>query len=120
MIHGIGGVLVYTSKMRFPAMRRFYVDVLGLKPRSDRDGFVNFQFGTERLTVAVHSAIDAENSDPLHIMVNLLTDDVDEAYSLAIARGARSIRPPETEKWGGRIATLQDPDGNLVHLMQLS
>ena len=88
MINGIAGVLIYTSQDRFPAMRRFYVEVLGLQPRSDRDGFVNFDFGTQRLTVAVHSEINAENVDPLHVMVNLLTGDVDGVYSLAVARGA--------------------------------
>lgn len=119
MIDGLGGVLVYTSADRFAEMRRFYVDTLGLRPRSDRSGFVNFEFGEQRLTVAVHSEISAGNRDPLHVMINLITDDIDNTYRAAVVRGAQSLRPPEREKWGGEIATLQDPDGNVVQLMKL-
>ena len=119
MIDGISGILVYTSEAQFPAMRSFYADTLGLNPRSDRDGFVNFEFGEMRLTVAVHSKIDCANRDPLHLMVNLVVGDIDSAYRTAVVGGARSLRPPEREEWGGKIATLQDPDGNIIQLMQL-
>ncbi|MDJ0923167.1 MAG: VOC family protein [Acidimicrobiia bacterium] len=119
MIDGLAGVLVFTSKDRFPEMRDFYVDVLGLTPRSDRFGFVNFEFGTQRLTVAVHSELAEANRDPLHIMINLRCNDVESAYAAAMERGAAALRPPQSEKWGGKIATLQDPDGNIVQLMQL-
>ena len=28
-------------------------------------------------------------------------------------------RPPERESWGGLVATLRDPDGNFVQLLQM-
>ena len=120
MIEGFSGVLIYTSADRFAKMREFYIDVLGLSPRSDRQGFVNFDFGEVRLTVAVHSEIDRTNQDPLHVMVNLAVSDIETTYRTAMLRGARSLRSPEQEKWGGWIATLQDPDGNIIQLMQLA
>lgn len=111
------GVLISTSKERFAAMRDFYVTRLGLHPRSDRDGFVNFDFGHSRLTVAVHSAITDAASEPARIIVNLATPDVREA--LARCDPARIVRPPEREKWGGMVATVTDPDGNYVQFLQL-
>jgi predicted enzyme related to lactoylglutathione lyase len=119
MIDGLGGVLIYTAAERFAAMRSFYVEVLGLDPRSDRSGFVNFELGDQRLTVAVHSALAGPNPSPEHMMVNLLVDDIRPVYAGALERGARSLRPPETESWGGLVATLQDPDDNIIQLMQL-
>ena len=119
MIEGLGGVLVYTSHQRFPAMRAFYADALGLHPRSDRDGFVNFEWGDQRLTVSVHSQLSGVNRDPLHVMINLITNDIEEDYGAAMAAGAASLRPPEPEPWGGLVATLLDPDGNVVQLLQL-
>lgn len=119
MIDRLGGVLVYTAADRFAAMRSFYVEVLGLEPRSDRPEFVNFELGDQRLTVSVHSALDGPNPSPEHVMVNLLVNDLGSAYASTLERGARSLRPPETEGWGGRVATLQDPDDNIVQLMQL-
>ena len=119
MITGLAGVIIYTTAERFPEMRSFYVDVLGLDPRSDRNGFINFELGDQRLTVTVHSELAGPATDPLHVMVNLGCDDVRAEYAGAITRGARALRPPEQESWGGMVATLEDPDGNIVQLLQL-
>ena len=119
MITGLAGVIIYTTGGRFPEMRSFYVDVLGLVPRSDRDHFVNFELGDQRLTVTVHSELVGPATDPLHVMANLSSDDIEADYAGAIARGARALRPPEREDWGGVVATFTDPDGNIVQLLQL-
>ena len=115
----LAGVLIYTSPARFGALRAFYVDVLELSPRSDRDGFVNFEFGDLRLTIAVHDAVADTTKDPNRIMVNFATDDIDVSYATAVSAGAPSIRPPSPEPWGGRVATIADPDGNLVQFLEL-
>ena len=120
MITGLAGVIIYTSAEYYDEMRSFYVDVLGLDPRSDRDNFVNFELGAQRLTVTVHSEIAGRTTEPLHVMVNLATSDIDADYAAAVDAGARSIRPPERESWGGMVATLTDPDGNIVQLLQMA
>jgi uncharacterized glyoxalase superfamily protein PhnB len=119
IISGLGGVLVYTSPGRFETMRAFYVDGLGLRPRSDRPEFVNFELGDQRLTVAVHSEIAGPNRDPLHVMVNLTTPDAASAYTAAVAAGATPLRSPSPEPWGGSVATVEDPDGNVIQFLQL-
>lgn len=70
-IESIAGVLVWTSSDGFEEMAEFYVDVLGLRPRSRRPGVVNFEWGTRRLTVAVHSEVTGMSADPNRIMINL-------------------------------------------------
>ena len=119
MISGLGGVIVYTTEQRYPAMRAFYVDVLGLSPRSDRPGFVNFELNEQRLTVTTHSQLVGANTDPLHVMINLVSSDAAADHAAAVAAGAVSVRPPERESWGGIVATLQDPDNNFVQLLQV-
>ena len=119
MITGLSGVIVYTAAERYDEMRSFYIDVLGLDPRSDRSGFVNFELGGQRLTVTVHSELVGPTTEPLHVMVNLSCDDIQAEYAGAMARGASALRPPEREAWGGMVATLTDPDGNIVQLLQL-
>ena len=113
----VGGVIVSTAGDRFQAMRTFYVDVLDLSPRSDRDGFLNVDLDGVRLTVATHTDVSGVSDQPARIMINLIVDDIDRRHAAAVARGATSIRPPEPEHWGGRICTLADPDGNYVQLM---
>ena len=118
MITALAGVIIYTTAARYADMRSFYVDVLGLVPRSDRDGFINFELGNQRLTITVHSGLGGPNTDPFHVMVNLATGDIDSDFAAAVDAGARSLRPPERESWGGMVATLADPDGNIVQLLQ--
>jgi uncharacterized glyoxalase superfamily protein PhnB len=119
LVDGLGGVLLYTSGSAFAAMRAFYIDGLGLTPRSDRPGFVNFELGGQRLTVAVHSELSCPNQDPLHVMVNLVTSDAAAVWEALLSHGAGAVRPPSREPWGGLVATVTDPDGNIVQLLQL-
>ena len=117
-LNGLAGVLVWTSADRFAAMDAFYVDVLGLTPRTRRDGFVNFDLGGQRLTVAVHDGVVGAARDPLRVMVNLGVDDAGAVHARLVARGVSFLRAPEREAWGGTIASFTDPDGNILQLLQ--
>ena len=120
-ILGLAGVLAWTTPARFEAMRTFYVDVLELKPRSDREHFVSFAWGADddlRLTISVHPGIDGSTREPLRLMINLAVDDIDAVAERLRRAGVEFTRPPETEPWGGRIATFHDPDGNTLQLLQ--
>lgn len=114
----LSGVLISTGVERFPAMRSFYSEILGLPVRSDRDGFVNFDLGGGRLTIATHSEVSGPNADPARVMVNLGVDGIDSLHQRLTNAGVRFVRPPEREKWGGTVATLVDPDGNFVQLLE--
>lgn len=113
----LSGVLISTGIERFQEMRHFYVEVLGLPVRSDRAGFVNFDLGGGRLTIATHSDVSGVNSDPARLMVNLGVDDIDVIHRRLTEAGVRFVRGPEHEAWGGRVATLVDPDGNYLQLL---
>jgi predicted enzyme related to lactoylglutathione lyase len=119
---GLAGVMLNTTNERWPAMRRFYVEVLGLSPRTDRDGFVSFQWGAPphdcRLTVTVHSEVPGPTTDPARFLLNLGVDDIEPVARRITAAGGTFLRPPSQEPWGGYVATLADPDGNYVQLMQ--
>ena len=121
-ISRVGGILIWTEHARFPAMRDFYVDTLGLAPRSDRDRFVNFAWGSGeaefRLTISVHEAVEGSTGEPLRQMLNLTVEDIDAAHQRLADRGVTFTRPPEQEPWGGWVATFADPDGNTLQLLQ--
>jgi len=119
---GLAGFMVNTTAERWPAMRRFYVEVLGLTPRTDRAGFVSFQWGTPphdaRLTVTVHSEVSGVAAEPARYLLNLGVDDIEVVAKRIAASGGTFVRGPVEEGWGGWIATMVDPDGNYVQLMQ--
>ena len=99
-------------------MLRFYRDTLGLAPRHERPGFVNFEWGDFRLTVAAHDQVSGRSRDPLRVMINLAVRDIHAVHERLRAAGVRFSRPPEREQWGGWIATFEDPDGNTLQLLQ--
>jgi predicted enzyme related to lactoylglutathione lyase len=115
----LAGILIHTSPDRFEEMRSFYVDALGLEPRSDRPGFVNFEFGDQRLTIALHDSVSGTTREANRVMVNFATDALEVSYQRALDAGAPAIRPPSPEPWGGRVATIADPDGNSVQFLEL-
>ena len=117
-ISDLTGVLIHTTADRHRAMRDFYVDALGLSPRSDRDGFVNFEFGSRRLTITLHDSVRGPTQEPVRIMVNFEVDDIEDTFERLIDHGAPAIRPPSRESWGGLVATSADPDGNVIQLME--
>lgn len=118
-IRGIAGVLIWTEAERFEAMARFYRDSLGLTPRTSKADFINFDWGGVRLSVSVHDRVRGASADPFRIMVNLAVDDIVAVHARLERAGVVFTRLPETEAWGGRVASFLDPDGNLIQLMQL-
>lgn len=115
----IVGVMVYTEPARFDAMRAFYVDTLRLPVRRDKPGFVNFEWDGLRLTVTVHEGVRGANRDPLHLMLNFVVDDLDAAHARLREAGVEFMRDPGPEQFG-RVATLRDPDGNLLQLFEFT
>jgi predicted enzyme related to lactoylglutathione lyase len=118
-IQGMAGVLIWTERDRFDAMARFYRDQLGLTPRTSKADFINFDWSGVRLSVSVHDRVTGTNKDPFRIMINLAVDDVRAVHARLTSAGVVFVRPPETEDWGGQVASFLDPDGNLVQLLQL-
>ena len=43
---------------------------------------------------------------------------VEATYRELLAQGVRFIEAPETQPWGGVLATFQDPEGNAFQLAQ--
>lgn len=117
-IAGTAGVIVWTDRSRHGAMASFYRDTLGMVPHSDRAGFINFEWGAFRLTIAVHDGVSGPTTDPGRVMINLEVADIDATHTRLVEAGVTFIRPPEAESWGGRIATFSDPDGNVLQLLQ--
>ena len=100
-------------------MARFYANTLGLDVRTERDGFVNFELGDQRLTVTTHDEVTGAARDPLRIMLNLEVSNIAAVHARLVASGVAFLRPPEREPWGGWVATFVDPDGNTLQLFEL-
>jgi catechol 2,3-dioxygenase-like lactoylglutathione lyase family enzyme len=50
----------------------------------------------------------------------LYTDDVDREIERLRADGVRIVAEPVDTEWGERMATISDPEGNVIHIGQRS
>ena len=70
-----------------------------------------------RLNLGQHDRVSGPTADPFRTMVHYGVDDIHAEHARLAAQGIKFIRPPEQEEWGGWVATLLDPDGNILQLL---
>lgn len=116
MIRGLAGVIIWTDDL--DSMVEFYRDTLGLTPHSVRPAFVSFKWGNVRLGIGTHAQVAGRSSDRYRVMVNLDVDDIHAEHERLAGAGVEFIRSPEQERWGGRVCTFTDPDGNVLQLLE--
>ena len=116
MITGLRGASIWSEDVK--NLLPFYRDVLGLKVGFERPGFVVLgDPGAPALALGTHSEVHGRNGDPARHMVGLATDDVRTDWTRLKAAGVEFVEDP-TEYGTLRIATLKDPEGNLVQLLE--
>ncbi len=120
MITGVVGITLWTDNL--DRMVSFYRDTLRLPLHSFHadEGFAAFALGDIRFNVGRHGAISGISKDPLRVMPHLGVSDIHATHARLAAEGVEFIRQPEQEHWGGWVATLKDPDGNTLQLLQLN
>lgn len=117
MIKGLAGATIWSEDLN--RLLPFYRDVVGLKVRIQTPGFVVFGDAEgPALGLGTHSEVHGRNADAARHMIGLLTDDVAADYKRLKSAGVEFIEAP-TDYGNLEMATLQDPDGNLVQVMQL-
>jgi predicted enzyme related to lactoylglutathione lyase len=106
-----------------PSARQFYETILGLPIKADGEkfGYCVFKAGATELVVEV---VDAEAPQEEQELVGRFTGlsfsvpDVWLKHQELLARGVRFAGEPELQVWGGMLATLADPAGNELQIVQ--
>ena len=117
MIKGLAGATIWSEDLN-KKLLPFYRDVLGLPVGIDSPAFVLLgKPGTPALALGTHSEVHGRNADPARHMVGLATDDVAADWKRLKDAGVEFVEDP-TDYDRLRIATLEDPEGNLIQLLQ--
>jgi len=96
----------------------FYRDVIQL-PARENMGPDNFALATDTtLAIVDHSEVSGPAREPARVMLDLWVDDIESEQAKLEAAGVMFSRNKELEFWGGVISTFNDPDGNIVQLIQ--
>jgi predicted enzyme related to lactoylglutathione lyase len=117
MIKGLRGATIWSEDMT-RLLLPFYRDLMGLPVAIQIEGFVVLgKQGAPSLALGTHSQVRGKNQDPARHMVGLDTEDVDGEWKRLETAGVEFIEKP-TDYGQLRIATLKDPEGNIVQLLQ--
>ncbi|MEK9888347.1 MAG: VOC family protein [Gammaproteobacteria bacterium] len=111
----LGFINVFVSDLE--AAIEFYTKVFGLTliDAEVDHGYARFQSSPLPLSLEV-------TSDPSrlgrHTGIGLMVNDLTAAYEQLTERGASFPMPPTRQPWGGRLALVEDQDGNVFYLDQ--
>jgi catechol 2,3-dioxygenase-like lactoylglutathione lyase family enzyme len=119
-------VVVRVFVRDWPRAIRFYTETLGipLASRSDEFGWAQLDTGAAQLALErfrpgeEEEAPDSEGDLVGRFLgVSLAVADIDATYRRLRSRGVEFLEPPAVMPWGGVLAHLRDPDGNVVTLV---
>ncbi len=117
MVTKFSGIILWTEKIS--NLQQFYEDLLGLEAHYVSDKFISFRWNDFKFSIGEHSFITNKlNKDPYRFMINFNVDEIDSTLNKLKTKNVEILREPETEHWGGIVATFKDPDGNIVQIFQ--
>ena len=99
----------------------FYEAKIGLKLQysSPEHGYASFAAGSVRLGIAVPGT-DQRELIGRHTGVGLAVSDLEAEHVRLTGLGVRFTVPPTKQPWGGFMALVSDPDGNIFYLDQIA
>jgi predicted enzyme related to lactoylglutathione lyase len=103
--------------------RRFYAETLGLTMQFDGSvhGYCVFKAGAADLVIESVAA-DAPDEDRALVGrfsgLSFSVPDAEATYRQLAAQGVTFTGLPELQTWGGTLATLMDPSGNALQIVQ--
>jgi predicted enzyme related to lactoylglutathione lyase len=100
---------------------RFYTETLGMRAtyRNDEIGWAQMATGEGQLALERVDPSDQESKALVgrFVGVSLQVPDIPATYKILVERGVEFVAPPEKQPWGGVLAHLRDPDGNVLTLL---
>lgn len=92
---------------------------LGLEFSSPEHGYASLSAGSIRLGLAMPGP-EQSGIVGRHTGVGLEVEDLDGEYARLSRLGVKFVMPPTRQPWGGFMALVADPDGNVFYLDQVS
>jgi predicted enzyme related to lactoylglutathione lyase len=118
MIKGLQSAGIWSEDIQ-KQLLPFYRDVVGMPVSMDTPEFVvlGSDPNSPSLTLGTHSEVKGKNADGPRHMVGLATDDLKGDVERLKSKGVQFI-DEGTQFDGVTVATLTDPEGNYVQLLQ--
>lgn len=118
MVGRIDAVRVFTRDITLA--RKFYVRGLGLEERTSGPGFAVFATGGADLILEQIDEDDDETDGLVGRVAgfSFTVEDCEATARTLKERGVTIIAAPARQPWGGVLAVVEDPDRNVLTLVQ--
>ena len=83
---GVIGVTVWTDDLE--RLLGFYRDTLGLRLRSRKGDWANFEWGSLRLNLGLHGGVKGRANDPYRIMITFGVSGIHDEYHRLKGQGS--------------------------------
>jgi catechol 2,3-dioxygenase-like lactoylglutathione lyase family enzyme len=114
----IEAVRVFTHDITLA--RKFYARGLGLREKTSGPGYALFVTGGADLILEQVDEDDPESGDLVGRVLgfSFTVEDCVATCRELTGRGVDVVSAPELQAWGGVLAFVEDPDGNVLTLVQ--
>jgi lactoylglutathione lyase len=125
MFKRIDAVVLFVEDLE--RAKAFYRDKVGLKLKSENEGFADFELDNTTVALlertAAQELITSESvaggaATGATFQMATFVDDVGRVYEDLMARGVEFLKPPTDQPWGQRTANFQDSEGNVWEISQ--
>lgn len=117
MIKRIEQVFLFVSDLDKSAS--FYHDILGLPIVASEGDWVTFEIDDQTLTLQqLAGDQSALYNGPRNVQFALEVEDLDSFFTSLENKGVPFFLEPTPQTWGGKLAQLVDPDGNILQLIE--
>jgi len=114
MFHGLRTVIYHVADLA--RARAWYAELLGVAPYFDEPYYVGFSIGGFELGLDPDSSLVAPGAGGCVAYWGVA--NADEAMAQALSVGAQPRSPVQEVGGGIRVATVADPFGNLIGLIE--
>ncbi len=111
----LNSIMIGTSQPK--VLAEFYQKFFGRAADMSDGDWAGWQVGSCFLNIGGHSEVHGQAKEPARLILNLETKDLQAEFARLKALQVTVIKEPYEMGEGMWIATLADPDGNLLQLM---
>lgn len=98
-------------------LMKFYNEVVGI-PKAENMGDFSLDAGGTTIGFDAHSEATGKTKEPARVLLDFFVDDIKAEQKRIESHGVTFTRSEGREYWGGVISTFNDPDGNILQLIE--
>lgn len=110
----LGTVIVFTKQMT--QLAGWYQQALGLGAYESSPGHLGQTLGSVYL--GFDQVEDGVADTSPGVTLWFVVDDIESTFARLVELGATVRYPPTEKPWGETLASVQDPDGNIIGIAQ--